>query len=318
MVYKQKPDKGSDRNPPVKDVKSHQEREQRSGSSYEKPRANASLSVTKDQRPARCLHNGDAHWRRDCPTTSEDDRRRSLEKVRSQREGARLWTKTVRNHRRRSPTGEVPVNGMMTAPYCSDSGSDRSVIPKNLVDKLIELGSEVKLTLLPGPIVVTVAGGGHVEWAHEVVVDLQLQSAWALCMSQVSHVWSCVVTTAHSSLKWPQQTHMMAWLEIMLAAVLREGFDPSRYEELRQLVVEYRGIFALDIGIDPPARLVPLVVTLKADADPFRAKPHNYAPVQREFLRTELQYLETLGYIRKNNHSGGHGQAWVQGVSYDD
>lgn len=168
LEYKSKVDKSSDRSSSVKDSKPRKDREQRRGGDHEKPKEHPSSFAARGRSakpPAEgCLHCGGVHWLRECPSASEDDRRRALEKLRSQRDGPRLRSKMERNGQRRGPkTGEVLVNGMVTAPNCADSGSDRSVIPKDLVDELVGLGSDVHLTSLSDPIMVTVAGGGQVE-----------------------------------------------------------------------------------------------------------------------------------------------------------
>ncbi|EGZ15423.1 hypothetical protein PHYSODRAFT_388784, partial [Phytophthora sojae] len=245
LEYKQKVEKSSDRKPSVKDGAS--------------PPSEG------------CLHCGGTHGLCECPSASEEDRRRALEKLRSQRGRGRLRSKAVRNDKRQGPkTGEVLVNGMATAPHCADSGSDRSIIPQYLVDELVELGSDVQLTLLSDPIVATVAGGGQVECTHEVVVDLQLQTAAGMvrvasvaCLVMgggetgfllVDEMLKSLGIDVHRQLEQlaggdavldddlfepeapPADTDVVVRLDDMLVAVLREGFDPSLYEELRQLM----------------------------------------------------------------------------------
>lgn len=244
----------------------------------------------------------------------------------------------MRSDQRQYPkTGEVLVNGLVTAPYCADSGSDSSIIPKDLVDELLQLDASVNLRPLAETVVVTVAGGGEVACTHEVEVNLQLQTAAGTV--RVSHV-PCLVMSGgetefllgddtlkslgidgHRQLEQlasgdlladedpfePAETcpgeEVAARLDAMLADAKSEGFDPELHDELCRLVFEYSDVFAIDIGDDPPARVEPLKITLKPDAVPFRAKPRKYSPAQREFLRRELKRLEDLGYIRKNNHS---------------
>ncbi|KAG6586658.1 uncharacterized protein IUM83_18148 [Phytophthora cinnamomi] len=320
MEYKQKVEKNRDKKPSTRESKPRKEREQRRGRDSEKPKT--------DMPPKR----------HDCPTASEDDRRRALEKLRSQREETKQQPKTARSDLRRSPkTGEVLVNGMVVAPYCADSGSYRSVIPNSLVDELEELGCDAKLSALPDPVMVTVAGGSHITCTMEAEVNLQLQTA--VGMVRVSSV-ACLVMgggetefllgddtlkslgiDVHQQLEQlaggdvvvdddpfePEPpaaaTSVVARLEDMMNDVLRERFDPDFHGELRQLVHEYQDIFAIDVGDEPPALVEPLTVTLKPDAVLFRAKSRKYVPAQRAFLRQELDRLETLGYIRKNNHS---------------
>ncbi|KAG6622293.1 uncharacterized protein IUM83_09862 [Phytophthora cinnamomi] len=117
LAYKQKTEMSGDKKVPVKDAKDatpRKNREQHEGSAREKLRMNDNPQAVR---------------------SSEEDRRRALEKLRAQREGARVRSKAVRaDNQQRAKIGEVLVNGMVTAPYCADSGSDSSVIPKALVD----------------------------------------------------------------------------------------------------------------------------------------------------------------------------------------
>ncbi|OWY97014.1 hypothetical protein PHMEG_00032560 [Phytophthora megakarya] len=175
-------EKNSDRKATTKEVKPRRDHEQRSNdpSTTPKTSVNPSTSQKKSASPPAdgCLHCGGNHWLRECPTASRDDRRLALEKLRANRNGGKLRSKVARNDQHQGPkTGEVLVTGLVTAPYCADSCSDLRIIPQELVDELVELGSDVDLTRLPQPIVVTVAGGGQIWCLHEVVVHLQLQTA---------------------------------------------------------------------------------------------------------------------------------------------
>ncbi|ETO63901.1 hypothetical protein F444_18466 [Phytophthora nicotianae P1976] len=267
-------------------MRSRKDRERRDGGASEKSKSSdgAVASHGRGSNPPAegCLHCGGAHWLRECPTASENDRRKALEKLRSQRDASRSLSKAVRNDRR-PQTGEVLVDGLVTAPYYADSGSDRSVIPRALAYELVVPDSRVQLRHIDEPMVVTVAGGGQVDCEDEVEVDLLLQMAAGAV--RVSNVTCLVMSGGETEflldddpfeLEELQVTEgVLARLEAMCEAVLQKRIDPDLYEELRQVE--------------------PLTVTLKPDAVPFRAKPRKCAPAQREFLRQELKRLEDLG-----------------------
>ncbi|GMF25826.1 unnamed protein product [Phytophthora fragariaefolia] len=234
MEYKQKAERSGEKKSPARDPKPRKDREQRRGGDNEKPEADgpptrgASASPPADG----CLHCGGGHWLRSCPTASEEDRRRPLEKLRSQREETKR-SKTVRNDLQRSPkSGELE-----------------------------ELGCDAKLSALADPVTVIVAGGGQIECTMEAEVDLQLQTAAG--MVRVSSV-ACLVMggyetefllgdntlkslgiKVHRQLEQPAGGDVVAdddpfepeapaadasvatRLEAMLDDVLREGFDPD-------------------------------------------------------------------------------------------
>ncbi|ETL28837.1 hypothetical protein L916_17864 [Phytophthora nicotianae] len=289
-------------------MRSRKDRERRDGGASEKSKSSdgAVASHGRGSNPPAegCLHCGGAHWLRECPTASEDDRRKALEKLRSQRDASRSRSKAVRNDRR-PQTGEVLVDGLVTAPYYADSGSDRSVIPRALAYELVVPDSRVQLRHIDEPMVVTVAGGGQVDCEDEVEVDLLLQMAAGAV--RVSNVTCLVMSGGETEFllgtlkslesmctgNWSNLPAETSWQTTIL----------SSWKSCKSLRVFWRGwrqcakldIFVIDIGDDPPARVEPLTVTLKPDAVPFRAKPRKYAPAQREFLRQELKRLEDLG-----------------------
>jgi hypothetical protein len=55
-------------------------------------------------------------------------------------------------------------------------------------------------------------------------------------------------------------------------------------QSLRQFVTEYKDVFRLKLGADPPANL----------------KPLKYAPPQLKFMRDKIRELEELGLVYKN------------------
>ncbi|KAK1930335.1 hypothetical protein P3T76_014006 [Phytophthora citrophthora] len=73
--------------------------------------------------------------------------------------------------------GEVMVNDLVALPYCADSGSDSTVIPRGVVDEMLALGSTMNISPLAEPIEAVVAGGSIVRCHDTVTVDIVLQTA---------------------------------------------------------------------------------------------------------------------------------------------
>jgi hypothetical protein len=81
-----------------------------------------------------------------------------------------------------------------------------------------------------------------------------------------------------------------------------EQADMSRdgVQSLRQLVTEYKDVFRLKLGADPPANVKPLVIKLRDYAEPARMSARKYAPPQLKFMRDKIHELEELGLVFKN------------------
>jgi hypothetical protein len=57
------------------------------------------------------------------------------------------------------------------------------------------------------------------------------------------------------------------------------------------LVTEYKDIFRLKFGADPPANLKPLVIKLRNGAEPVRMFARKYAPPQLKSMRDKIREL---------------------------
>jgi hypothetical protein len=71
-------------------------------------------------------------------------------------------------------------------------------------------------------------------------------------------------------------------------------------QSLRRLVTEYKDVFRLTVGADPPANVKPLVIKLRDGAEPVRMSARKYAPPQIKFIRHKIRKLEELGLVVKN------------------
>ncbi|OWZ02675.1 hypothetical protein PHMEG_00025723 [Phytophthora megakarya] len=229
-----------------------------------------------------CWHCQGQHWLRDCPTATEDDKARAVDKMKEIKERTKM--KTVQTA---PQPGEVMVNDLVALPYCADSGWDSTVIPRGIVDELLALGSTMDIFPLAEPIEAVVARGSSVRCHDTVTVDIVLQTAAGIVhLREVS----CLIMEGNSDK-----------LNEMVVAAGDNGFDPKYLCSLHDRVIEYEDIFRVDIGADPPTDIEPLRIKLIDGAKPFRARARRYPPAQRRFLRMYAKRLELLGFIRQNN-----------------
>jgi hypothetical protein len=71
-------------------------------------------------------------------------------------------------------------------------------------------------------------------------------------------------------------------------------------QSLRQLVTECKDVLRLKMSADPPASVKPLVIKLRAGAEPVQMSARKYAPPQLKFMRDKIYELEELGLVYKN------------------
>ena len=72
---------------------------------------------------------------------------------------------------------------------------------------------------------------------------------------------------------------------------------------LRELLLEFEDIFRVRLGKTDPAKVEPMKVNLKPDAQPIIAKARRYKADQREFLNRYMAELERMGFVRSNPQS---------------
>jgi hypothetical protein len=66
------------------------------------------------------------------------------------------------------------------------------------------------------------------------------------------------------------------------------------------LVTEFKDVFRLKLGADPPANVKPLVIKLHDGAEPVRMSARKYAPPHLKFMRNKIREIEELGLVYKN------------------
>ena len=94
-----------------------------------------------------------------------------------------------------------------------------------------------------------------------------------------------------------------AAFEDMIKEAKANGITEAGAQQLRKMLLQYRSVFCIKLGADPPADVLPLQVHLIDKPRPYRAPQRRYAPRQRNFIISTVQRLESIGAIYKNPHS---------------
>lgn len=86
----------------------------------------------------------------------------------------------------------------------------------------------------------------------------------------------------------------------ILANAQAENISRSGLERIKAMPSEYRDVFRIKLGDDPPANVPPLVITPAKDAKPHRSPQRRCAPQQRDFIVKAIRELESVKAIYKN------------------
>ena len=70
----------------------------------------------------------------------------------------------------------------------------------------------------------------------------------------------------------------------MLGEAKKNGLSKERISRLTGMLEDYRDVFRIKLGPDPPAKVEPLRITLVENAHPYRSPQRRYASQQREFI----------------------------------
>jgi hypothetical protein len=80
-------------------------------------------------------------------------------------------------------------------------------------------------------------------------------------------------------------------IEGLLTSAEQTSMSRDGVQSLRQLVTEFKDVFRLKLGADPPANVKPLVIRLRDSAEPVRMSARKYAPPQPKFMRDKIREL---------------------------
>ncbi|KAF1323287.1 hypothetical protein FI667_g4734, partial [Globisporangium splendens] len=284
-----------------------------------------------------CLVCKGQHWLDECPTATQAQR---IEALSSMRASKILRSDIVRSKAvSAGPRGcTVRINGVLEVPYIPDSGADRCIVPRAVVDALLNNQPRLPVQDLPSPVHAVMADGHTAVCRQGVSLALELVTAAGpvrlkdtpclILESEVDEfllgndamkalgidVESMIEQLAAAPLLEEETDEFpvgdmlpepegapISFVDLLVDDAFANGMDTRFERRLRELVHKFSEVFRESLEADPPALVEPLEVTLREDSKPFRCKPRKYAPLQSQFLRQYTAYLEECGLVRKNN-----------------
>lgn len=104
-------------------------------------------------------------------------------------------------------------------------------------------------------------------------------------------------------------------LEKMMQQAVQVGIEKDRSDRLRGILMEYRDIFRLRLGPDPPAKFEPMRIQIKDNARPIITKARRYTADQREWLEKHVSKLLEYGLVKHNpNASWAAARCWLEKI----
>lgn len=102
--------------------------------------------------PSPCPKCNTMHWIRDCPVATEAEKAEMQRKLREAREKKRAQRLKRFSEYLPEQQREVTINGVLSLPYCADSGSERTVICRSHWDELRAQDPSVSARQLESPL----------------------------------------------------------------------------------------------------------------------------------------------------------------------
>ncbi|GMF81202.1 unnamed protein product [Phytophthora fragariaefolia] len=236
----------------------------------------------------------------------------------------------------------VILNGVFELPYCADSGSDYNIVSQNHVDQLRQLDRTLSLVKLSEPVESRAVGGAVLISTHAIDVNLTLNTAAGPVRCQDLKRCLIVESDEDEFLvgklllaelgidvdrqleylavrgdddKTFDEPQSMPLCKPTIAGVVMKVVDAlvsdaiqrgviDNYITTRLYTVLHRvGGWRLEVSDDPPARVPPLKIRLKAGASPYRCKVRQYSTEKSEFLDAFNKKLVELGWVFENRES---------------
>ncbi|ETN10805.1 hypothetical protein PPTG_22702 [Phytophthora nicotianae INRA-310] len=269
--------------------------------------------------PSPCPKCQQMHWLSDCPDATEAEkvvlRQKLREASKARKAGLKRLGELLPNMKR-----TATLNGVLTLPYCPDTGSEHTVLTHAMFEELVVADGSVVEEPLDIP-VHCIAYGSHVVVANtKAMVRLMIHTA-AGAVEIAEPVPSLIVDTQDEELILEQLANRQQddatgdplelevddppvsraeaateAVEVLIKRALENGFPVEKVEKLRVIVHMY-DVWRLELRDDPPARVPPLELRLKEGAQPTKCKPRKYPPHIRNFLQEFNDKLVALGLV---------------------
>ncbi len=79
---------------------------------------------------------------------------------------------------------------------------------------------------------------------------------------------------------------------------------PNRLKEsFRNMLLEYKDIFRIRLGADPPVDVPPMEIKFEGTEHPVKVRQLPYCPEQLDFMKKNCDELLNVGYIYRNPSS---------------
>jgi hypothetical protein len=98
-------------------------------------------------------------------------------------------------------------------------------------------------------------------------------------------------------------TEISEAFSLMVTKAIAEGLPEEFIAPMRSLLEEFKDIWRLRLGPDPPVSVEPMKIVLKENCKPVMCKTRRYPPNHREYMRTHVNELVQFGLICPNQNS---------------
>ena len=85
-------------------------------------------------------------------------------------------------------------------------------------------------------------------------------------------------------------------LDELISGAVRNGAHVDSVESMRHLFVEYKEIWRLRLGSDPPVKVTPMKCELKPAFEPYKASTRRYSPLVQDFMEVEMDRQIKWGF----------------------
>lgn len=82
-----------------------------------------------------------------------------------------------------------------------------------------------------------------------------------------------------------------------------ESLPTHLHNDLKDLVNEFKDIFLIKLGNDPPVCVPPMKIEFEEAERPVKVRQRTYSPEQSEFLKNKVKELTEVGFIERNHTS---------------
>ncbi|KAJ8571266.1 hypothetical protein ON010_g5570 [Phytophthora cinnamomi] len=282
--------------------------------------------------PTPCPHCSDMQWLSECLKASDDQKAEIRRKLRAQRasDGNKRTVARLKRLRECLPSEEksLLLNGVLSVPFCADTGADRTAVGRQHVEQLQQLDPSVTVRSLETLVVNVTVGDHEVTCMTSVHLCLLLNTAaWPVSLHEPvecliiddddpefilgQHVLKSLGIDIDRQLeqlavRGEDKDDEELEVEDDLPSLPSSGADNDlrgAFEQLVAMALNHGFPRRLELGNDPPAKVDPLKIRLKGGASAVKSKPRQYRPAVRAFLREFNDRLVELGWVYENPSS---------------